>query len=127
MGCLRIAFVFAILPIALLVSESLLGNTPWRAPRAPPKSASGVHMSCTVVVLSYNNLTSASGTFTNVYREKCAARSSLALIWYSISSRLNAPPMQILLQTAPHAKLLVSDEISITGSPVNPTFVRSSA
>ena len=74
-------------------------------------------MPCTVVVLSDNNLTCASGTFTNAFRENfTAARSSLALIWYSISSRLDAPPVRILLQTAPHPKLLASDEISITGS-----------
>ena len=72
-------------------------------------------MSCTVVVLSDNNLTCASDTFTNVFRENVAARISLASIWYFISARLNAPPVRILLQTAPHQKLLLSKEISITG------------
>ena len=73
-------------------------------------------MPCTIVVLSDNNLTCTSGTFTNVFRKNFAAISSLALIWYSIYSRLNAPPVRILLQTAPHPKLLLSDEILITGS-----------
>ena len=70
----------------------------------------------TLVVLSNNNLICASGTFTNVFRANFAARSSLALIWYSISWRLNAPPVRILLQTAPHRKLYASDDISITDS-----------
>ena len=74
-------------------------------------------MPYTVVVLSDNNLTCTSGTFTNVFRENLAPRSFLALIWYFILSRLNAPPVRILLQAAPHPKLLASDEISITGSP----------
>ena len=57
-----------------------------------------------------------SDTFTNVFRENFATRSSLALIWNSISSRLNAPPVRILLQTAPYQKLLASNKISLTGS-----------
>ena len=73
-------------------------------------------MACTVVVLSDNNLTCVSDTFTNVFRENFATRSSLALIWNSISSRLNAPPVRILLQTAPYQKLLASNKISLTGS-----------
>ena len=63
-------------------------------------------MLCTVVVLSDNNLTCESGTFTNVFRENFAARSYLALTQYSILSRLNAPSVPILLQTDPHPKLL---------------------
>ena len=72
---------------------------------------------CTIVVLSDNNWTCTWDTFTKVFRENFAARSFLALIWYSISSRLNAPSIQILLQTAPHPKLLLSDEISMAGPP----------
>ena len=53
-------------------------------------------MSCTVVVLSDNNLSSALA-FTNAFREIVAGRSFLALIWYSISSRLNALPVRMLL------------------------------
>ena len=71
-------------------------------------------MPCTVLVLPDNNV--ASDTFTNVFRENFVVRISLALIWYSISSRLNAPPVRILLQKAPQRKLLASDEISETGS-----------
>ena len=74
-------------------------------------------MPCTVVMLSDNNLTCASDTFTNVFRENFATRGSLGLIWYFISSRLNVPPVLILLQTTPHSKLLASHEISILGSP----------
>ena len=73
-------------------------------------------MPCRMVVLSGNNLTCASDTLTNVFRVNFAARSSSALIWYFISARLNASSVRILLQTAPHPKLLASDEISITGS-----------
>ena len=73
-------------------------------------------MACTVVVLSDNNLTCVSDAFTNVFRENFATRSSLALIWNSISSRLNAPPVRILLQTAPYQKLLASNKILLTGS-----------
>ena len=70
----------------------------------------------TMVVLSGNNLTCASDTFTNVFRVNFAARSYSALIWYFISARLNASSVRISLQTAPHPKLLASDEISITSS-----------
>ena len=72
-------------------------------------------MPYTVVVMYDNNLTCASSTFTNVFRENFAARSSFALILYSISSILNVSPVRILLQTAPYPKLVASDEISITG------------
>ena len=74
-------------------------------------------MPTTVVVLPDNTLTCTSGTFTYVFRENFAARSSSVLIWYFISSGLNAPQVRILLQTAPHQKLLVSDEISVTSLP----------
>ena len=74
-------------------------------------------MPCTVVVLSDNNVIWASDTFRNVFRENFAARSSFILLWYSISSRLNVPPVRIFLETAPHPKLLGSDEILITASP----------
>ena len=70
-------------------------------------------------MLSDDNVTCASDSFIkNVFRENFAAtaRSSLALICYSVSSRLNDPPVQILLQTAPHPNLLASDEISVTVS-----------
>ena len=62
--------------------------------------------------------TCASDTFTNVFSDNFAARSYLKLIWYSISSMLNASPVWILLEAAPDTKLLASDEISITGSPI---------
>ena len=62
--------------------------------------------------------TCASDTFTNVFSDNFAARSYLTLIWYSISSMLNASLVWILLEAAPDTKLLASDEISITGSPI---------
>ena len=81
-------------------------------------------MPYTVVVLSDNNLTCASDTFTNVFRKSFATKSSLPLIWYSISLRLNVTPVRILLQTAHHLKLPSSDEISITGSPFVILFLK---
>ena len=74
-------------------------------------------MPCTVVVLPDNNLTRASGTFRYFFRENVAVRRSLALIWYYITFRLDAQLVQVLLQTAPHSKLLGSNEISIISSP----------
>ena len=74
-------------------------------------------MPCTVVVLPDNNLTRASGTFRYSFRENVAVRRSLALIWYYITFRLDAQLVQVLLQTAPHSKLLGSNEISIISSP----------
>ena len=75
-------------------------------------------MSCKVVVFPDNNLTCASDTFPNVFRENVAARSTLALlIYHSISLRLIALPVPKLLQTAPHPKLVTSNEIPITGLP----------
>ena len=72
-------------------------------------------MPCKVVVFPDNNLTCASDTFPNIFRENFAARSTLALIYYSISLRLIAPPVPKLLQTAHHPKLATSNEIPITG------------
>ena len=74
-------------------------------------------MPCTVVVLPDNNLTRASGTFRYSFRENVAVRRSLALIWYYITFRLDAQLVQVLLQIAPHSKLLGSNEISIISSP----------
>ena len=67
-------------------------------------------MPYTVVLLPDNNLTFAPA-FANVFREKFTARSLLALKWYSILPRLNDLPVRILLEKAPHPKLLASDEI----------------
>ena len=51
-------------------------------------------MSCAgvVLVLSDKNLPCASGVFTNAFKENVDIRSSVALLGYSISSRLNARP-----------------------------------